>query len=552
MEENIRDRLLDCIGSIATAFKESKLEAQIFETVDEELTIVANHFRVTKLQALLVAVVFTKSYTEGAVEIKDLMRHFDCSLEQVLKYHDDFNALHARSILLKDSSQRSRRQFDSFIFNKEIAEQLIRNQPFSEIRPNDFRDELDLLKKIYNLGQQREEEEIKTHELFQRTDEIMECNRRFPLIEWVHNQSFDTSDTYFFLYLIWKMLTGDDTVDISTATSGMFDDPSTQIRFTQQILFGENRLLKSGLIRLEQARFHNDAEVTLTDHAKELLKGFGLKLHFRNVNNKLLIQPENIISKKLIYNESEKHQIKVLHNLLQEKNLTRAQAGMAGKGFPTGITVLFHGLSGTGKTESVLQLARQSKREIMQVDISRSKSMWFGESEKIIKRIFSNYRELVEGCKRMPILLFNEADAIISRRGDSGRSPVAQTENAMQNILLEETERFAGILFATTNLVSNIDEAFDRRFLFKLEFHKPGIAARKDIWRVKLPVLNTTEYTHLAAQYEFSGGQIDNVVRKYEMESMLYGEKNTFETIIRYCDAETLTRKQQPIGFIKK
>ncbi len=178
--------------------------------------------------------------------------------------------------------------------------------------------------------------------------------------------------------------------------------------------------------------------------------------------------------------------------------------------------------------------------------------MWFGESEKIIRRIFDGYRELLKESDKIPILLFNEADAIISRRRDAGSSAVVQTENAMQNILLEELERFSGILFATTNLVSNIDEAFDRRFLFKLEFHPPDTTARRQIWKVKLPELPVVQYRNLAALYEFSGAQIDNVVRRCEMETMLNGEKITFETIVRHCDMETLSRKSQPIGFIKK
>jgi SpoVK/Ycf46/Vps4 family AAA+-type ATPase len=253
----------------------------------------------------------------------------------------------------------------------------------------------------------------------------------------------------------------------------------------------------------------------------------------------------------MIYNDMEQQQLRVIKKLLQQKNLTRTQKAMAGKGFPTGITVLFHGLSGTGKTETVLQLARQTNREIRQVDISKSKSMWFGESEKLIKRIFDGYRDLLKERDKMPILLFNEADAIISRRRDAGSSTVAQTENAMQNILLEEMERFNGILFATTNLVRNIDEAFDRRFLFKVEFHQPDGMARRQIWKAKLPVLSHVQCCNLAALYEFSGAQIDNVVRRCEMETMLNGEKITFETIVRHCDKETLSRKSQPIGYIK-
>lgn len=72
-----------------------------------------------------------------------------------------------------------------------------------------------------------------------------------------------------------------------------------------------------------------------------------------------------------------------------------------------------------------------------------------------------------------PILLFNEADGVINKRKDSNSSAVAQTENEIQNIILQEMEEFKGILIATTNLTDNIDTAFERRFLFKLELTVP-------------------------------------------------------------------------------
>jgi SpoVK/Ycf46/Vps4 family AAA+-type ATPase len=128
-------------------------------------------------------------------------------------------------------------------------------------------------------------------------------------------------------------------------------------------------------------------------------------------------------------------------------------------------------------------LAIDTNREIMKVEISQSKSMWFGESEKIIKRIFTDYKAFAKESKQTPILLFNEADAILSKRNAAGSSNVAQTENAIQNILLEEFENFEGILIATTNLASNLDTAFERRFLYKVQFQKPSVNIRAKIWK---------------------------------------------------------------------
>lgn len=175
--------------------------------------------------------------------------------------------------------------------------------------------------------------------------------------------------------------------------------------------------------------------------------------------------------------------------------------------------------------------------------------MWFGESEKIIKRIFTDYKAFAKECERTPILLFNEADAIISKRRGIRNSAVSQTENTIQNILLEELENFEGILIATTNLASNLDNAFERRFLFKIRFNKPHNSIRAKIWKLKMPYLSIQDCDLLAEKFDFSGGQIDNVLRKSEIHEIIYGEKVTLAKLIAFCSEETLDNNIMKIGF---
>lgn len=188
----------------------------------------------------------------------------------------------------------------------------------------------------------------------------------------------------------------------------------------------------------------------------------------------------------------------------------------------------------------------------MKVDPTQSKSMWFGESEKKIREIFTRYAQVCRNASHLPILFFNEADAIFGMRKDMTESTSVQTFNAMQNILLEEMERFEGILLATTNMTSNFDPAFDRRFLYKIEFHPPSREMRKKIWRAKLPVVPARVINTLSGGYSFSGGQIENIARKFEIDSLLNGRQPNLDELIRYCEEETLNvRKQVRIGYKK-
>jgi SpoVK/Ycf46/Vps4 family AAA+-type ATPase len=140
----------------------------------------------------------------------------------------------------------------------------------------------------------------------------------------------------------------------------------------------------------------------------------------------------------------------------------------------------------------------------------------------------------------MPILLFNEADALISKRKSDTSGNCAQTENAIQNIILEELENLKGIFIATTNLASNMDSAFERRFLFKIKFENPSTEAKTSIWMNKLSWLDEKAATEFAREYDFSGGQIDNIVRKIAMNEVISGERPAISDIHDMCKCEKI------------
>ncbi len=284
--------------------------------------------------------------------------------------------------------------------------------------------------------------------------------------------------------------------------------------------------------------------IGLTDKGKELFFEEDAYLFIEQAsgyNN--CIAAEKIIEKHLFYSAEQQKQLSLVEESIQEENYQKLVSRLEAKGLPKGIAVLLYGAPGTGKTETVMQWAKRTGRDVVHVDISNSKSMWFGESEKIVKKIFSDYRSKCNSSKGLkPILLFNEADAIFSTRQQmtGHNSGVSQTENAIQNIILEEMERLDGILIATTNLQSNLDAAFERRFLFKIHFEKPSLTAKQSIWRDKLPSLDDEQAQRLATAFDFSGGEIDNIVRKVTMQEVVSGNLPGIDEIITLCSNEKL------------
>lgn len=254
--------------------------------------------------------------------------------------------------------------------------------------------------------------------------------------------------------------------------------------------------------------------------------------------------------KELYYNKEEKCQIDRLGNLLEEESLQKVFGAMKDKGLRTGLICLFYGAPGTGKTETVYQMARRTGRKIMEADVAKLRNCYVGETEKNMRALFHDYRVACSENEKMPILLFNEADAILGTRMDGAVRAVDRMENSVQNILLQEMENFEGILIATTNLLGNLDSAFERRFLFKIRFNKPDLEPRSRIWKSQFPKLSDTDALSIAREFDFSGGQIENVARKYTMDSLLIGSEGSLDQLRQYCREESIEKNaRRRIGF---
>jgi len=265
--------------------------------------------------------------------------------------------------------------------------------------------------------------------------------------------------------------------------------------------------------------------------------------------NSGMIDTSNWPEKKLFYNAEDEEQVALLFELLKQDNFEKICERLESEGLRKGFACLFYGAPGCGKTETVYQIAKSTGRSIVAVNVSDIMSKWVGDSEKHIKRLFSKYREKVHHMDRTPILLFNEADSIIHRRHTQIDHAVDQMSNSLQNIILQEMESLEGIMIATTNLTENLDKAFDRRFLYKIEFHKPDISTKSKIWSSMMPNLSDDEANNLAREFDFTGGEIENVVRKAKVKYILMGAENDFEAIRSICHSETVNSGKNKVGF---
>jgi hypothetical protein len=172
-----------------------------------------------------------------------------------------------------------------------------------------------------------------------------------------------------------------------------------------------------------------------------------------------------------------------------------------------GISALFAGPSGTGKTMCASVMAREMDMELFQVDLSRVVSKWIGETEKNLAKVFD------EAERSNAIILFDEADSLFARRTEI-KSSVDRYANLEVNFLLQRMEAFTGVTILTTNFEDTIDTAFKRRLTFRVRFEKPDAEARAALWAKMFPadcrLADDIDFTRLAAQFEMSGAHIRN------------------------------------------
>ena len=184
---------------------------------------------------------------------------------------------------------------------------------------------------------------------------------------------------------------------------------------------------------------------------------------------------------------------------------------------PTSLALAFNfaGAPGTGKTICAEAIAHALGRRLLIVRYDQVESMWMGETPKNIVTTFRLAR------KENAVLLFDEADSIASRRAVSLDHGFVRETNTVINVLLQEIERFNGVVIFATNLAANFDPAFERRIRTHVLFEMPGAHERERIWQLQLhartPIAEDVDFRALSERYEASGGDIRNAVLKAAM-----------------------------------
>jgi hypothetical protein len=387
---------------------------------------------------------------------------------------------------------------------------------------------------------------------------ILRINEHLVCVKYAHKNFGHLTEPAIHVHLFFSILTQkvmeDQPLDIEEWMSGIGIARFEISEFMSKYIKSQNWApMKQGLVEIVgHGRSSESFNIELTDRGVyELLVEFD-ETRKRNLTCAGRISvpylcPTKIESQTLIFTNELNQQLLPLKKAMEPEVQVRIKEALGHKN--NAITALFYGLPGTGKTELCYQLAKEFDLPIFQIDVAEIQSKWVGDSEKNARMVFADYRKLCRQSKKRAILLFNEADALFSRRVDA-HSSVDQMNNALKNIFLEGMENLDGLLFATTNLSANLDAAFERRFLFKIKFEKTDLDTQSRVWQLYFPSLDLLECLQLAKAFNLSPGQISNVQRKQVIEQILYPEKGMFESIMEIAPFEKLdNNKGGKVGF---
>ena len=496
--------LLQAIEHVVELAEDSKMSKEFMKKAKTEIQLLAKSYGITERQAVLFCVCMEKG--PRRVDYDDLASYLDLNKIGVLSYASDIDAL-VRRRLLRYRDVKDEDDFD-------IPAAVIRCLKHNEVYQLPKRTGLDcseLFELLDMWFEDLDDNAISPNELREELETLFNDNPQIGFVRHLKEYYLKDNDQLLVTFFCHCLVNKDDDDIRFSQMEDLFDSKNEFSKAKGALRSGEHKLIEKKLIehRCEDGIADN-TRYKLTESAKRTLLA-EMKIDASAEKIADIIDSTTLGEKQLFFPKDIQRQVEELGRFLLPENFQKIQGRMKEKGFRNGFACLFYGGPGTGKTETVYQLARQTGRNIMVVDVPRIKSKWVGESEKNIKALFDRYREQVKRAPLTPILLFNEADAIIGIRKNGASSAVDKMENSIQNIILQEMETLDGIMIATTNLQQNMDKAFERRFLYKIKFDKPTEEARTHIWHSMIPELSEMDVHTLASKYDFSGGPVFDI-----------------------------------------
>lgn len=548
------NQILEKIENVFAEFSGKDFSNSILKQHLKLIKPIQTFYDVNTTQAVILSIIIELGMRNEDVTINTFLEHFNGKLNHINLISNTVQELIKKGYVTSKTTGRFTRaithqtfHLEEIILNASIHsnKDLLKRKPMKTL--GEF---LDFVKSEFK---KREEGEKDGASFVARVIESIQENKHIKEVEWLSNQKEWTEiDKTIFLATAVNHMIGKKFLDLEYTIKQVTDIFAEQFAYRQTIVKKTNPMVIQEYLEYSEEEFIFDEFISLTEKSlDEFLTGLSQTIALKEFKPSMgqVISPESIKEEILFYNTSEERQIETIKNVLNPINYSTIASQLSENNLGLGVNILFHGYAGTGKTATVKQLAKHSNRHVFMVDIEKIQSRWVGESEKNLKKVFNEYQELSDSLQITPILLFNEADAVIGKRVEI-RTSTDKSFNTLQSLLLQELEDFKGISFSTTNLANQLDKAFERRFLYKVEFEKPNREIQQKILKNSFPNIQLEMINSVISKVNLTGGQISNVKKKLLLQSIVEGITDLDNEFVQSClDELSLEARNKPIGF---
>lgn len=547
--------IVRAFNAINEAAPRSQLKKDLFIRCAEAFSYLSDKLGINPVQCVVIAMLVEEG---KPMSFRQMGKMLGLTRLSMMTYYNDIEELFKMRWLQHRGAQENDGMYDGYALVRGVVSAIRENRPFKPeaLECEDTQEFVDRVAEHIGSGYNNEQLIFKDEKYW--LQEIVNANAELPICKLAN--SFKDIDCLSLLMLVitdYANYNGSGNEGIGPRDVQLVYPHETTPNFRRVVdamQKGTHRLFCENLIEHKCVDGMADTnQYVATDYLKNVvLADFNPMDHSDKRVPKMngVKSYKDITPKALFYNKEEREQVEMLRNILSQDQLPIIQERLKNKGMRTGVCILMHGHPGTGKTATVYELARQTERDIIQVQVTDFKDKYVGESEAKLKKIFSDYRQYSMKSEVTPILLLNEGDAILSKRIENVEHSTEQMMNTLQNILLEEMENIQGIMIVTTNLTSNLDAAFERRFIFKVKFEKPDTEVKAHIWQSLVDNLDEREAGALAREFDVTGGEIENIARKATMQFVLTGKEVDMDMLRKFTKQEKLESSRRTIvGF---
>ncbi|MFA5032874.1 MAG: ATP-binding protein [bacterium] len=343
-------------------------------------------------------------------------------------------------------------------------------------------------------------------------------NKDFPVLSVIRDYSLCTEEQEFFMLTLIMTLSGDHFIEIGKVLR-FFASNSNEVIEKTKFFAPSAKLMKDKIFLASEFMFGNKnyLETNIVINPKILNYILGIQAteskkpkSEEDTQTLFTIRNPRTDISSVVLSQSNKQQVEELINYIKNRKAINEKIQLSKtieKGY--GCILLFSGTPGTGKTLLAEGIAKELNKKLYVVNYSKMISKWVGNTEKHIEEMF----RIAE--KEEPVVLLDEADALLSRRVD-GERHIDRSYNRELLLFLQKIEEFTGILIMTTNREVMLDDALNRRITSKINFDTPGANEREKIWRMLIPtnitIATDVNFSALATKFPFSGGYIKNAV----------------------------------------